>query len=531
MTDQEARIEELESEIQKRDNTILLQQNSIDELKHQVENLTEMVLKMRHDRFGSSSERTRLSDDLDDDQLCFFNEAEVLQDPDAEEPVKQDPKGRIRKKSKRKDMIIGDIPVEEVPVEPDKDQLSCPYCRNKLKPVGTEVVREEIQYIPASLKLLRYVRKTYGCSHCKNTDHPYMLKPIAPASLLNHSIASPSSVAWVMCQKYANALPLYRQEDEWKRMGIRLSRATMANWVIRCSDDYFDVLIRHMHEKLLEREVLHADETPVQVLKEDGKPAESKSYMWLYRTGNDGRVPIILYDYKPSRSGENAEEYLEGFHGYLHSDGYSGYNRLTDVTRCGCWAHLRRKFVEAIPKGKASGPGGTNAETGRNYCDRLFRIEGELKDLSPEDRKRERLDRETPVLEAFWSWLDTLTPLSGSNLAKAVIYAKNQKPYMENYLLDGRCSISNNAAENGIRPFVVGRKNWLFSDTPKGADASARVYSLIETAKANGLDPFTYLSLLLKYMPDWDHTEEMLENMMPWSDFIRQQSSKPDGKK
>ncbi len=526
MTDQEARIEELETEIQKRDNTILLQQNSINELKRQVENLTEMLLQMRQDKFGSSSERTKIKDDLNDDQLCFFNEAEVEQDPKAEEPVKQDPKGRIRKKkSSRKEMIIGDIPVEVIPLKPDEKRLVCPYCDSKLKSVGTEIVREEVRYIPASLKLLRYVRDTYGCPHCKNTDHPYMVKPIAPTPVLNHSAASPSSVAWVMYQKYGNAVPLYRQEAEWERMGMKLTRATMANWIIRCSDDYFDPLIRYMHRRLLERDVLHADETPVQVLKEDGKPAESKSYMWLYRTGNDGRVPIILYDYRPSRSGDNADEYLKGFHGYLHSDGYSGYNKVTDVTRCGCWAHLRRKFVEAVPKGKASGSGKTNAEIGIDYCDRLFRIEDELKDLSPEDRKRERLDRETPVLKAFWSWLDTVEPLRGSGLAKAVIYARNQKPYMENYLEDGRCSISNNAAENGIRPFVLGRKNWLFADTPKGAAASARVYSLIETAKANDLDPFTYLQLLLMYMPDWDRTEEQLERMMPWSDFIRKQNS------
>lgn len=185
------------------------------------------------------------------------------------------------------------------------------------------------------------------------------------------------------------------------------------------------------------------------------------------------------------------------------------------ITRCGCWAHLRRKFVEAIPKGKASGTGGTNAEVGRDYCDRLFAIEDELKDLSPEDRYTQRLEREKPVLEAFWSWLDTVTVLRGSKLAKAVQYALNQKPYMENYLLDGRLSLSNNAAENAIRPFMTGRKNWLFVDTPKGAFASAAVYSIIETAKANGLDTYKYLQLLLMYMPDWNQSEEYLEDLMP----------------
>lgn len=179
--------------------------------------------------------------------------------------------------------------------------------------------------------------------------------------------------------------------------------------------------------------------------------------------------------------------------------------------------------MEAIPKGKASGTGGTNAEVGRDYCDRLFAIEDELKDLSPEDRYTQRLEREKPVLEAFWSWLDTVTVLRGSKLAKAVQYALNQKPYMENYLLDGRLSLSNNAAENAIRPFMTGRKNWLFVDTPKGAFASAAVYSIIETAKANGLDTYKYLQLLLMYMPDWNQSEEYLEDLMPWSEFTKSQ--------
>ena len=245
--------------------------------------------------------------------------------------------------------------------------------------------------------------------------------------------------------------------------------------------------------------------------------------MWVYRTGNDGKEPIILFDYQPSRSGDNAATYLKDFKGYVHSDGYSGYNKLTEVTRCGCWAHLRRKFVEAIPPGKEAELRGSFAVTGKEYCDKLFAIEDDLKDLSPEDRYTQRLDREKPVLEAFWAWLETVNPIRGSKLAKAVSYAQNQKPFMENYLLDGRCSLSNNAAENAIRPFVTGRKNWLFADTPKGADASATVYSLIETAKANGLDVFSYLQELLANMTDWDHTDEYLEDLMPWSEFSRSQ--------
>ena len=277
-----------------------------------------------------------------------------------------------------------------------------------------------------------------------------------------------------------------------------------------------------MRKLLLSRDIIHTDETPVKVLKEDGKKPQSKSYMWVYITGNDGMEPIIMYDYQPSRSGDNATAYLKDFRGYVHSDGFSGYNKLTEVTRCGCRAHLRRKFAEAIPKRKASGLNGSQAQIRIGYCARLFKIEDELKDMSTEDRDIRRQELVRPVLEAFWSWLETVNALPGSKFGKAVTYASNQKPYMENYLLDGRLSLSNNAAENVIRPFAVGRKNWLFADSPNGAAASAGVYSMIETAKANGVEPYCYLELLLHDMPDWDRTVETLEDLLPWSDFRKE---------
>ena len=524
MTAEQARIQQLEDEIAKRDNTILLQQNSIKDLQRQVDNLTEIILQMRHDKFGPSSEKTVREDESDGKQLSIFNEVELEADANVPEPIRRNANGLApRGKRVRRAEIIGELPIEEMPLEIAEEELICPRCNEEMKPLGKEIVRDELQYIPAKLKVIRYVRYSYECPACKHTDHPVIMKAPVPTSLMNHSLATPSSVAWVMYQKYVQAVPLYRQEKEWERMGLMLSRATMAYWVNQCSDRYFDPIIRHLRSILLDRDIVHVDETPVQVLKEDGKKPQTKSYMWLYRTGNDGKDPVILYDYQPSRSGDNAAAYLKDFKGYVHSDGYSGYNKLQGITRCGCWAHLRRKFVEAIPKGKASGANGTNAEIGRDYCDRLFMIEDELKDLSPEDRYTQRLEREKPVLEAFWSWLDTVIVLRGSNLAKAVQYALNQKPYMENYLLDGRCSLSNNAAENAIRPFVTGRKNWLFADTPKGASASAAIYSIIETAKANGLDLYKYLQLLLMYMPDWDNSEEYLEDLMPWSEFTRSQ--------
>lgn len=498
-------------------------ENTIKDLQNQVSNLTEMLLLMRKEKFGSSSERTPKQVE---GQLSLFNEAEVEAAPVVEEPIASR-NGRHYKRDKKtkREELLKDLPVEEFPCDVHPDDMFCDQCGTALKEIGYIKLRDEIEYIPAKVKIIRYTQQACECPKCKHTARPFIRKALTPTSLMNHSLASPSSVAYVMYQKYVNSMPLYRQEKNWEQMGLALSRATMANWIIRCSQDYFSPVIEHLQKELLSREVVHCDETPVQVLKEEGKKPQTKSYMWLYRTGNDGKAPIVLYDYQPSRNGDHAATYLKDFKGYVHSDGYSGYNKLDGITRCGCWAHLRRKFVEAIPAKKADGLPLTSAEIGRDYCNQLFAVEERLKGLTPAERYCKRLELEKPILEAFWCWLEKLEPLKGSALGKAVTYALNQRPYMENYLLDGRCALSNNAAENAIRPFTVGRKNWLFADTPKGASASAAVYSLIETAKANGLNVYEYLHHLLLYVPDtdWQNHPEYLDDLMPWSPTVQEE--------
>ena len=498
-------------------------ENTIKDLQNQVSNLTEMLLLMRKEKFGSSSERTPKQVE---GQLSLFNEAEVEAAPVVEEPIASR-NGRHYKRDKetKREELLKDLPVEEFPCDVHPDDMFCDQCGTALKEIGYIKLRDEIEYIPAKVKIIRYTQQACECPKCKHTARPFIRKALTPTSLMNHSLASPSSVAYVMYQKYVNSMPLYRQEKNWEQMGLALSRATMANWIIRCSQDYFSPVIEHLQKELLSREVVHCDETPVQVLKEEGKKPQTKSYMWLYRTGNDGKAPIVLYDYQPSRNGDHAATYLKDFKGYVHSDGYSGYNKLDGITRCGCWAHLRRKFVEAIPAKKADGLPLTSAEIGRDYCNQLFAVEERLKGLTPAERYCKRLELEKTILEAFWCWLEKLEPLKGSALGKAVTYALNQRPYMENYLLDGRCALSNNAAENAIRPFTVGRKNWLFADTPKGASASAAVYSLIETAKANGLNVYEYLHHLLLYVPDtdWQNHPEYLDDLMPWSPTVQEE--------
>ena len=498
-------------------------ENTIKDLQNQVSNLTEMILLLRKEKFGSSSEKTAIQIE---GQLSLFNEAEAEMNPDAQEPLIER-KGCIykRKTKTTREELLKDLPIEEVPCMIHPDDMFCDQCGSSLREIGYVKVRDELEYIPAKVKVIRYMQQACECPACKHKGKPFIRKAFTPKSVLNHSLASPSSVARVMYQKYVNSVPLYRQEKDWEQIGIGLSRATMANWIIRSSEDHLKPVVDRLKQELMSRDILHCDETPVQVLKEDGKKPQTKSYMWLYRSGNDGKHPIVLYDYQPSRNGDHAVKYLKDFKGYVHSDGYSGYNKLTDITRVGCWAHLRRKFVEAIPQRKDPDAPLTSAEIGLQYCDKLFAIEDSLKDLSSEERFCKRLELEKPVLEAFWCWLDSINALKGSALGKAVTYAQNQKPYMENYLLDGRCSLSNNAAENAIRPFTVGRKNWLFADTPKGASASAAIYSLVETAKANGLNVYAYLQHLLLYMPgsEWQRYPEELDELMPWAPEVQEQ--------
>jgi len=305
-------------------------ENTIKDLQNQVSNLTEMILLLRKEKFGSSSEKTSTQIE---GQLSLFNEAEVEMDPNSQEPFIERKDCIYKRKTKTtREELLKDLPVEEVPCMIHPDDMVCDQCGSALREIGYVKVRDELEYIPAKVKVIRYMQQACECPACKHKGKPFIRKAFTPKSVLNHSLASPSSVARVMYQKYVNSVPLYRQEKDWEQIGIGLSRATMANWIIRSSEDHLKPVVDRLKQELMSRDILHCDETPVQVLKEDGKKPQTKSYMWLYRSGNDGKHPIVLYDYQPSRNGDHAVKYLKDFKGYVHSDGYSGYNKLTDIT-------------------------------------------------------------------------------------------------------------------------------------------------------------------------------------------------------
>lgn len=494
------------------------------QLNQTIANLNETVEYLKKKLFGSSSEKTIKDEFLG--QMNLFNEAETFADPSVPEPTLEETVGGYNRKGKKqkatREEILAGLPVIEVPCTVPEEDRNCPYCSTPMEVIGKKVVREELRIIPAKVQRIQYVQEVLGCPECKKYGASVIVGAETPSPLLKHSLASPSTVAYVMYQKYVNSVPLYRQEADWKQLGVKLRRATLANWVIKCGTDYMEPVYEQLHRHLLERDIIHADETPCQVLKEEGKTAQSKSYMWLYGSGNDGLPPIRLYDYQPSRGGYHAEEFLKGFSGYLTCDGFSGYNKLKNVTRCGCLAHMRRYWYEALPGKTKKSKEKTPAEIGFDYCSQLFELEKEYADLDANTRKAKRLETEPAIWEAYWSWLETVDAAGGSRLAKAVTYAKNQKPYMENYLLDGRCSITNNIAENIARPYAVGRKNFLFHDTVKGARASSIIYSLVETAKLNNLNIYAYLETVLLYMPDYKNEPEGIKELMPWSDMIQQ---------
>jgi transposase len=463
--------------------------------------------------FGASSEKT-----APDGQLGIFDEAENTADPKAAEPTPEEiAYTRKKRVGKRADDLSG-LPVEIVRHALCDEEKICPQCGETMSAIGKEV-RRELTVIPARVKVTEHEREVRACANCeKNAEHTPVVKAPVPEPVIKGSLASPSAVAHIMTEKFVTHTPLYRQEQEWKRRGVALSRQTMANWVIRCADDWLEPIYERLRLKLLEDGVLHADESPIQVLHEPGKAARTNSYMWMYRTSGGAERKIALYEYQPTRSSSHPKRFLQGWSGFLHTDGYSGYHAIGGVTAVGCWAHARRKFDEALTSLKPEDRKASQARKGLEFCNRLFDLEKDYKNLPPEERKKARAEHSRPVADAFFAWAKGLNALPKLALGKAVEYAVKQEKWLMNVFADGRLELSNNRGERSIKPFVMGRKNWLFCNTQKGARASAVVYSILETAKENGLRPFEYLKFVFETMPNI--TTSQIDALLPWSETL-----------
>ena len=513
------------------DKTITISKSEYDLMKANITELTQKVewllgqfkLAQQH-RFGSSSEKSEYDGY---EQPNIFNDVEATTNVHFEEPELAEIKKHFRKRKRLvNDRLPNNLPIEKVEHDLPPEEQICHECSGSLHVMGRET-RRELVLVPAQAKIREHIKKVYACRDCERDELgvPIIKAPV-DNPVIKGSFASPEAIAHIMYQKFVMGAPLYRQEQDWNRQGIMLSRQTMSNWLLRATEDYLEPIYDAFKELLLLNDTLHADETTLQVLREPGKTPQSKSYMWLYRAsgynsnGNKATYPIVLYDYQPDRKAKRPAEFLKGFKGYLHTDGYEAYHTLPkDIIVVGCWAHARRKFDEALKRLTATNRDDTNAALGKRYCDKLFRLERDFAELSPDERYQKRLELSKPVMDEFFAWVKNLKPMPKTPIGVAAKYVLGQRIYLERFLLDGRLEISNNRAERSIKPFVIDRKNFLFANTPRGAKASAIMFSIIETAKECGLNPFRYLTHIFEMAPNGDVRNDysLLGALLPYS--------------
>ena len=494
----------------------------------QIDNMIQALLHARKKLFGPSTEVTQT-----DGQLSLFESVQELAEQLnlSKEKITVKPYTRTaRKPGVRKEMLAGFPQEVEKYVLPAEEK--CSVCGGEMKVTGKKVVRTEVEFQPAKLIVKQIIQQVAKCVNCGTEDSPnekcHFQKAAVPVPPLAYSISTPSLIAQVMYQKFALGLPLSRQEKDWYRLGLVLSRSNMANWVIRCSEEWFKPVYWRIYEKLLECDLIHMDETRIRCNKEEGKLPSSESFMWVMRSAASEDIQAAFFFYSRSRGGENARKLLKDFNGYLITDAYAGYDTVPDIKRALCWSHARRYLIESIPLDSQGIeiPGSKGAE-GREYINLLFKVEEEIKNLPYEEKKQKRQDASKPILDAFWTWVEKTSAMYTTNekLTQALGYCQNQRKYLETFLEDGRIPLSNNYCEANIKPFATARRAWLFADTPKGAFANGVLYTLVESAKANDLDVYEYLKHLLTERPNNHHLEKpsVIDRLLPWSKELPEQ--------
>ena len=502
---------ELLDVVTQQEHTIAQHEHTIAEQQKLIRLLQERLNLARQQRFGASSEKLPF-------QIDFFDEAELemaLADIDAQLPEEPPVSAPAKPRAPREGFS------DKLPRVRIELTLSAEERAGAIRTWFTKV-KEELHIIPATAEVHEIWQEKAAFAETKTGEQPIKAaaRPVHP---LGKCIASVSLLAWILVAKYADHLPLYRQEGILARHDARFSRTTLANWIIRLGTDVLLPLINLLKEHQLSGDYLQLDETRLQVLKDTGKAATSDNWMWLIRGGPPGQ-PVVLFEYDATRSGEVPARLLEGFRGVVQTDGYAGYSAVCSsehITRIGCWDHVRRKFVDAskaAPADKRNANKTSKADVAIGKIRKLYLIEDRIKDLSPAQKQQQRQQLSQPLLDDFKQWLDAnhTRVLKDSLTYEAMRYALNQWDYLTGYCENGHLNISNALAENAIRPFAVGRRNWLFADTARGAKASATCYSLIETAKANGLEPLSYIEYVLRNIGAAD-TVEKLEALLPWN--------------
>ena len=504
------------------------------DLNEKMQLLMEQVILSNKKRFGTSSEKMEMENQIcfmeKDGNIVFFNEAEAVCDFEAEEPEEIECKPEAKKKrSGKKEEDISGLPVTIISHYMTEKELIAEFGENGWKQLP-DMIAKRYRFIPAKVEVDEHHIGVYA-----GKADGRMIKAAHPKALLHGSLVSPSIAAAIMNGKYVNAVPLYRLEQEFIRYGLTIPRKNMANWMIRLGEEYLAVLYDHLHRKLYDYHVIQADETPV-LVNRDGRPAGSKSWMWVYRSGHMyADKQIVLYDYHETRNSSHPREFLKDYTGICVTDGYQVYHSIEkmqeDLRIAGCWVHARRKFndaLEVIPKEQHKK---SDAYLAMSQIQAIYREEGKLKDLSSEERLVQRQLVIRPLVDALFAYLkqkEPTVPKSGQ-LHKAYTYILNQEKYLRVFLEDGEVPLDNNASERAIRGFCIGRKNWQMIDTINGAKASAIIYSIAETAKANHLKPYDYFEYLLEEIPKHmdDTDQSFLEDLLPWSDKLPERIRKP----
>ena len=501
----------------------LSQQEQLENIDHTLQLVLEQMADLKRHRFGRSSEKHETEGQVSfmevDGKIVFFNEPEAVAAEESTEEPENVSRTRPKKKQGKREEDLDGIPVVVVEHSMTDGELEDKFGKDGWKQLPDEVYRR-YRFTPAKIEVEEHHVKVYAG---KETEE--VIKAPHPQTLLRGSLVSPSLEAAVINAKYVNAVPLYRQEQEFERYGLHISRQNMANWTIQCADRYLAVLYDYLHEKLYGCHVLQADETPVLVNK-DGRPAGSKSYMWVYRTGRMyTERQIVLYEYQKTRNASHPREFLKDFNGVCVTDGYQVYHTIEgereDLRIAGCWSHARRRFdeaVKALPKAKQKD---SRAYLALTMIQAIYREEKQLKDLPAEERKNRRQLSVKPLVEAYFTWVRENLPKvpQKSKTWEGFNYSLNQEKYLKVFLDDGEVPMDNNAAEQSIRGFCIGKKNWVMIDTIAGAKSSAIIYSIAETAKANNLKPYDYFEFLLTEIPKHldDTDRSFLDDLLPWS--------------
>lgn len=504
-----ASTEELLQEALQQNRELLKQQA---EFVKQINRLNEQIAYLTHKMYGRHSEKMP-----DSGQQSLFGDNSVFTEPEQTGEQSEETETVVTKvkhaKRKRAEIVADSLPTEDEVYDPET--MQCDH-GHPLSKVGRHFSRQEIRLIPGRLFKVNIYENRYKCQKCEREDgNSHIYQGHAPRALMAHSLASASLVAEVACMKYELGTPLYRQVNHWNSLGIALSDKTMANWMIQCAQQ-IKPIYSLLHKQLMAHKFLQGDETPYQVLNEPGKAASSKSYIWVARTTVRAPEQIVYYAYAPSRAGRIAQQLYSGFTGVLQCDGYSGYNAISDsVEHVGCWAHVRRKFYDDAHADKNH----FKPTEGLTLINKMFALERKWNNLTSDERRDKRQAYLRPVIEAFWKWCDQTDSLPKTRLGKAITYAQGQRAALNRVLLYGEVDLSNNASERNMKSYVIGRKNWLFSTSPKGAEANAVWMSLIQSAKANGINVREYVQFLLEkvsQLPTFAKDAE-LEAYLPWN--------------